>query len=62
LPTEIGWQRRTKTMRGTERVAFTKKLMEAAGFVKRDLTRDAYNCEVNRYNSREGKGSVATLC
>jgi hypothetical protein len=48
LPTEIGWQRRTKTMQGTERVAFTKKLMEAAGVARRDITHDAYGREINR--------------
>jgi hypothetical protein len=48
LPTEIGWQRRTKTMQGTERVAFTEKLMEAAGVARRDITHDAYGREINR--------------
>jgi hypothetical protein len=48
LPTEIGWQRRTKTMQGTERVAFTKKLMEAAGVARRDITHDAYGRQLNR--------------
>ena len=47
LPTEIGWQRRTKTMQGSERVAFTKKLMEAAGVARRDITHDAYGREIN---------------
>jgi hypothetical protein len=42
LPTEIGWQRRTKTMQGSERVEFTKRLMEAAGVARRDITHDAY--------------------
>jgi hypothetical protein len=48
LPTKIGWQRRTKTMRGTERVTFTEKLMQAAGVAKRDVRRDAYNREVKQ--------------
>ena len=47
LPTEIGWQRRTKTMQGSECVAFTKKLMEAAGVARRDITHDAYCREIN---------------
>ncbi|KAM0693775.1 hypothetical protein Q7P36_007032 [Cladosporium allicinum] len=47
LPTEIGWQRRTKTMQGSERVAFTKKLMEAAGVARRDITHDAYGRKMN---------------
>jgi hypothetical protein len=47
LPTEIGWQRRTKTMQGSERVAFTKKLMEAAGVARRDITHDAYGRKIN---------------
>jgi hypothetical protein len=42
MPTEIGWQRRTTTMRGSERIAFTRRLMEAAGVAKRDITSDAY--------------------
>jgi len=42
LPTEIGWQRRTKTMQGSERVEFTKRLMQAAGVARRDITHDAY--------------------
>ncbi|EKJ76010.1 hypothetical protein FPSE_03782 [Fusarium pseudograminearum CS3096] len=42
LPTEIGWQRRTTTMRGIERIEFTRKLMEAAGVSRRDITSDAY--------------------
>ncbi|KAM0342063.1 hypothetical protein ACHAPU_009791 [Fusarium lateritium] len=46
LPTEIGWKRRTTTMKGTERVAFTKKLMEAAGVARRDMTTDAYGREL----------------
>ncbi|KAF4996556.1 hypothetical protein FGRMN_4440 [Fusarium graminum] len=46
LPTEIGWKRRTTTMRGTERIAFTKKLMEAAGVARRDITTDAYGREL----------------
>jgi len=43
MPTEIGWQRRTKTMRGTERIAFTRKLMQAAGV---SMKRDAYGREL----------------
>jgi hypothetical protein len=46
LPTEIGWQRRTKTMQGSERVEFTKRLMEAAGVARRDITHDAYGREM----------------
>ncbi|KAM0269690.1 hypothetical protein ACHAPA_003897 [Fusarium lateritium] len=42
LPTEIGWQRRNTTMRGSERVKFTKMLMEAGGVARRDITTDAY--------------------
>jgi hypothetical protein len=47
LPTEIGWQRRTITMRGTERIEYTKKLMQAAGVARRDITHDAYGRELN---------------
>jgi hypothetical protein len=46
LPTEIGWQRRTKTMQGSERVEFTKRLMQAAGVARRDITHDAYGREM----------------
>lgn len=42
MPTEIGWQRRNVTMQGSERVKFTRELMEAAGVRKRDVTSDAY--------------------
>lgn len=42
MPTEIGWQRRNTTMQGSERVRYTRLLMEAAGVRKRDITRDAY--------------------
>jgi hypothetical protein len=35
-------------MQGTERVTFTKKLMEAAGVVRRDITHDAYGREINQ--------------
>lgn len=42
MPTEIGWQRRNTTMRGIERIEFTKKLMEAGGVARRDVTTDAY--------------------
>ncbi|KAL2803087.1 Chloroperoxidase [Aspergillus granulosus] len=31
MPTEIGWQRRTTTMQGTERLWYTLRLMRAAG-------------------------------
>lgn len=48
MPTEIGWQRRTKTMRGTERIAYTKKLMDAAGVSSGLMTRDTYNREINQ--------------
>jgi hypothetical protein len=46
LPTEIGWQRRTTIMRGIERLAFTRKLMQAAGVARRDMTSDAYGREL----------------
>ncbi|KAM0247557.1 hypothetical protein ACHAP5_004007 [Fusarium lateritium] len=42
LPTEIGWQRRNTTMRGSERVKFTNMLMEAGGVARRDIATDAY--------------------
>lgn len=42
MPTEIGWKRRTKTMRGIERIEFSRKLMQAAGVTRRDITSDAY--------------------
>jgi hypothetical protein len=42
MPTEIGWQRRNTTMRGIERIEFTKKLMEAGGVARRDIKTDAY--------------------
>ncbi|KAL4880358.1 hypothetical protein BJY04DRAFT_219353 [Aspergillus karnatakaensis] len=31
MPTEIGWQRRTTTMQGSERLKYTRLLMDAAG-------------------------------
>jgi hypothetical protein len=31
MPTEIGWQRRTTTMQGSERLLYTLRLMRAAG-------------------------------
>ncbi|KAG9502086.1 hypothetical protein J7337_007802 [Fusarium musae] len=42
MPTEIGWQRRPTIMRGTERIEFTRKLMQAAGVARRDIKTDAY--------------------
>lgn len=48
MPTEIGWQRRTVTMRGSERMAFSRKLMEAAGVSRRDLTSDEYGRPINQ--------------
>lgn len=48
MPTEIGWQRRTTTMRGSERMAFSRKLMEAAGVSRRDLTSDEYGRPINQ--------------
>ncbi|KAG5777419.1 hypothetical protein H9Q73_008918 [Fusarium xylarioides] len=42
MPTEIGWQRRPTIMRGSERVEFTRKLMQAAGVARRDIKTDAY--------------------
>lgn len=44
MPTEIGWQRRTKTMRGTERIEYTMKLMKAAGV---SMKRDAYGRDLD---------------
>ncbi|KAI7761100.1 hypothetical protein LZL87_011505 [Fusarium oxysporum] len=46
MPTEIGWQRRTTTMRGSERIEFTRKLMQAAGVARRDIKSDAYGREL----------------
>ncbi|KAL4994627.1 Chloroperoxidase [Aspergillus recurvatus] len=42
MPTELGWQRRDVTMKGSERIKYSKLLMEAAGVKKRDMTSDAY--------------------
>lgn len=42
MPTEIGWQRRPTIMRGSERIEFTRKLMQAAGVARRDIKTDAY--------------------
>ncbi|PNP76708.1 hypothetical protein FNYG_10127 [Fusarium nygamai] len=42
MSTEIGWQRRPTIMRGTERIEFTRKLMQAAGVARRDIKTDAY--------------------
>lgn len=46
MPTEIGWQRRPTIMRGSERVEFTRKLMQAAGVARRDIKSDAYGREL----------------
>ena len=48
MPTEIGWQRRNVTMRGSERMAFSRKLMEAAGVSRRDLISDEYGRSMNQ--------------
>lgn len=42
MPTEIGWQRRTVTMQGSERTKYTRLLMDAAGVSRRDIKEDAY--------------------
>ncbi|KAL5340168.1 Chloroperoxidase [Aspergillus crustosus] len=42
MPTEIGWQRRTTTMQGSERLKYTRLLMEAAGVSRRDIKTDGY--------------------
>ncbi|KAL4957587.1 Chloroperoxidase [Aspergillus filifer] len=42
MPTEIGWQRRNITMKGEERVKYSKELMDAAGVKRRDLKTDEY--------------------
>jgi hypothetical protein len=42
MPTEIGWQRRTTTMQGSERLKYTRLLMESAGVRRRDVTSDVY--------------------
>jgi hypothetical protein len=42
MPTEIGWQRRKTTMKGSERVKYTRLLMEAAGVSRQDIPEDAY--------------------
>ncbi|KAI1063581.1 hypothetical protein LB506_005869 [Fusarium annulatum] len=46
MPTEIGWQRRPTIMRGSERIEFTRKLMQAAGVARRDIKSDAYGREL----------------
>lgn len=42
MPTEIGWHRRNTTMQGTERLKYTRLLMEAAGVRRLDVREDAY--------------------
>lgn len=42
MPTEIGWHRRNTTMQGTERIKYTRLLMEAAGVSRLDVRDDAY--------------------
>ncbi|KAI1011805.1 hypothetical protein LB503_004832 [Fusarium chuoi] len=46
MPTEIGWQRRSTIMRASERIEFTRKLMQAAGVARRDIKSDAYGREL----------------
>jgi hypothetical protein len=46
MPTELGWQRRNVTMKGSERIKYSLLLMEAAGVKKRDMTSDAYGLPI----------------
>ncbi|KAK2689298.1 hypothetical protein QWA68_011409 [Fusarium oxysporum] len=46
MPTEIGWQRRATIMRGSERIEFTRTLMQAAGVARRDIKSDAYGRKI----------------
>ncbi|KAL4757798.1 peroxidase family protein [Aspergillus foveolatus] len=48
MPTELGWQRRNVTMKGSERIKYSQLLMEAAGVKKRDMTSDAYGRPIGR--------------
>ena len=41
MPTEIGWQRRNTTMRGSERIKYTLKLMKSADVNGGDTKADA---------------------
>ncbi|KAL4973674.1 Chloroperoxidase [Aspergillus desertorum] len=42
MPTELGWQQRNVTMKGSELEKYSELLMEAAGVKKRDLASDVY--------------------